>query len=268
MSSDSGMRLTAAASEALWQRWTRDGDASARDRLVLAYTPLVRYLATRKLRELPGHCELDDLVSCGLVALLEAVDRFDPTRGASFEHYAWTRVQGAIVDELRRIDWAARSVRREQRRIELTHDALVARQGAAPTRAELAEALGVDADELRERLDDVHRAELVSLSTPVSVEDAAMELGDTLAAATGQDEPERAVLRGERADVVRRAIGALSDRERRALALIHVEYAGGAAAGAELGVTESRVSQILAGARRKLREQLVAYDEAAEPVAA
>jgi RNA polymerase sigma factor for flagellar operon FliA len=268
MSATGGVRLTAAAAEALWRAWTRDGDAAARDRLVLAYTPLVRYLAGRKLRELPGHCDVDDLASAGLVALLEAVDRFDPGHGASFEHYVWMRVQGAIVDELRRHDWASRSVRREQRRIERAYDAFVARRGAAPTRGDLAGALGLEPEELVGRLEDVQRAELVSLSSPVHGDEATVELCDTVVAPAGGHEPELALLRGERAGAVRRAIGRLDDRERRALVLVHVEGAGGAAAGEELGVTESRISQILAGVRRKLGAELAAYDAAADAVAA
>ena len=76
----------------------------SRDRLVLAYSPMVNYLASRKARELPAHCVLDDLISCGLIAILEAVDRFEPAKGATFEQYIWTRVAGSIVDELRRQD--------------------------------------------------------------------------------------------------------------------------------------------------------------------
>ena len=98
--------------EALWRAWITGGDAAARDRLVLSYAPMVKYLACRKVRELPAHCELDDLVSGGLVALIAAVDRFDPAKGATFEQYVWTRVSGAIMDELRRQDWAPRSLRR------------------------------------------------------------------------------------------------------------------------------------------------------------
>jgi RNA polymerase sigma factor FliA len=91
-------RLSSPEAEQLWLRWKDGRDLRSRDRLVLAYAPMVRYIASRKVRELPAHCELDDLASAGLVALMEAIDRFDPARGASFEQYAWTRVAGALVD--------------------------------------------------------------------------------------------------------------------------------------------------------------------------
>ena len=93
-------RLTSSEAEGLWRNWKERGDSGSRDRLVLAYAPMVRYIASRKVRELPAQCELDDLASSGLVALMEAIDRFDPAKGASFEQYAWTRVAGALVDEL------------------------------------------------------------------------------------------------------------------------------------------------------------------------
>ncbi len=109
-------RLTGAEAEALWRAWKDRGDSRSRDRLVLAYSPMVKYLASRKARELPSHCELDDLVSCGVVAIIEAVDRFDPAKGATFEQYAWTRVAGSIVDELRRQDRVSRSSRTLARR--------------------------------------------------------------------------------------------------------------------------------------------------------
>ena len=106
----------------------------ARDRLVLSYAPMVKYLACRKVRELPAHCELDDLVSCGLLALIAAVDRFDPAKGATFEQYAWTRVSGAIMDELRRQDWAPRSLRRNGRAIERAREQWQLRTGRAAHR--------------------------------------------------------------------------------------------------------------------------------------
>ncbi len=150
-----GRRLTPAEAEALWRRWHDGRNRRSRDRLVLAYAPMVRYVAGRKARELPSHCELEDLASCGLVALMEAVDRFDPAKGATFEQYAWTRVVGAIADELRRQDWASRSVRRFGRRVDGARDEWIARNGSAPTETDLAGALQMDVSELRKGLADV-----------------------------------------------------------------------------------------------------------------
>ena len=154
----SAHRLTPAHAEALWRRWSERGETAARDQLVLAYSPMVRFLAARKVRELPSHCELDDLVSCGILALIEAIDRFDPRKGASFEQYAWTRIAGSIVDELRRQDWASRSVRRNGRKIEQARERLYARNGVQPSERELAGELKVSHGELRASIQDFERA--------------------------------------------------------------------------------------------------------------
>lgn len=263
-------RLAPCEAEALWRRWHDGRDKRARDRLVLAYAPMVRYVAGRKARELPSHCELEDLASCGIVALMEAVDRFDPAKGATFEQYTWTRVVGAIADELRRQDWASRSVRRFGRRAERTRGEWTARNGAAPSETELAQALQVDVSVLRTGLADVDRAELASLSAPVrsgSDEPSSTELGDTIGSVSGADEPEHATLSSERREIFSSAVAKLSERERSVLALVHVHELRGDDVGRLLGVSESRVSQILTGMRRKLKDELEAYDSAPRSVA-
>ncbi len=258
----SAQRLSASEAETLWRNWKDGRDARSRDRLILAYAPMVRYIATRKVRELPAHCELDDLASSGLVALMEAVDRFDPAKGASFEQYAWTRVAGALVDELRRQDWATRSVRRSGRRIERARDAFVVRCGTSPTESELARDLGLTVEQLRLELQEIDRADVGSLNAPTRSADDSMpaEVGDTVQAPAGEHEPEATTLASERSATMRHAVAKLSERERHVLALVHVHELPGAEIGRMLGVSESRVSQILAGIRRKLKDQLGAYD--------
>jgi RNA polymerase sigma factor for flagellar operon FliA len=258
-------RLTSSEAEQLWRNWKERRDVRSRDRLVLAYAPMVRYIASRKVRELPAHCELDDLASAGLVALMEAIDRFDPAKGASFEQYAWTRIAGALVDELRKLDWASRSVRRQGRRIERARDSFCARTGAMPTETELAAELGTTVDELRTTIDDIDRSEVGSLNAPArSAEDAAgVEIGETIQAPEGGHEPEATLLGSDRNAAMRAAVARLSDRERHVLSLVHVQELPGSEIGRLLGVSESRVSQILAGIRNKLKTQLEAYEAAA-----
>ena len=259
-------RLTSAEAERLWRHWKERRDVRSRDRLVLAYSPMVRYIASRKVRELPAHCELDDLASAGLVALMEAIDRFDPAKGASFEQYAWTRIAGALVDELRKLDWASRSVRREGRRIERARDSFFARTGTMPTEHELAGELGVSLEELRASADDLERSDLASLNAPArGAEDTAgaVELGETVQAPTGDHEPEAKLLHADRCSAMRAAIARLSEREREVLSLVHIQELPGAEIGRLLGVSESRISQILAGIRRKLKDQLDLYETAA-----
>jgi RNA polymerase sigma factor for flagellar operon FliA len=263
----SSNRLSANSAEALWRAWVDHKDRSARDRLVLSYAPLVKYLACRKVRELPGHCELDDLVSCGLLALIAAVDRFDPTKGATFEQYAWTRVSGAIVDELRRQDWAPRSLRRSGRAIERAREQWQLRTGRMPSDAELAQDLQIGVDQLHDQLKGLSRADLISLNAPTRCTDDAMpvEVGDTMEARPGEFDPELAALAGERAEVVRAAIASLSEREQTILVLLYVKQLQGAEVGRLLGVSESRVSQILGSIRRQLKEQIDLYDSVTPP---
>ena len=254
-----GRRLTGPEAEALWRAWKERGDARARDRLVLAYAPMVKYLASRKARELPAHCELDDLVSCGLVAVVEAVDRFDPAKGATFEQYAWTRVAGSIVDELRRQDRVSRSSRSLARAIDRTQERWLVQNGRHPNEKELAAELKIGIRELRDRSSELDRANVVSLNAPAGDEQSG-EVGETIGADPGPGDPDRALLNREKTDVFKQAMGVLSDRERDVLTLVYVGGLQGAEIGRRLGVTESRVSQILASARTKLRVELAAYE--------
>jgi RNA polymerase sigma factor for flagellar operon FliA len=253
-------RLAAHEAESLWRAWKTRKDSTARDRLVLSYAPMVKYLASRKVRELPTHCELDDLVSCGLVALVESVDRFDPVKGATFEQYAWLRVSGAIVDELRRLDRVSRSTRVMARSIDQVNDEYLSRAGRQPTEAELASELEVEVSTLRDTLGELDRANVLSLNTPTNRgQDQQTEIGETIPAPLEAD-PQRSVLTNERAAQFRAAMATLTERERMVLGLIHVRNLQGAEVGRMLGVTESRVSQILGAARSKLRDALESYD--------
>jgi RNA polymerase sigma factor for flagellar operon FliA len=263
LTSGSGRRLTPSEAETLWRKWSAGGDAEARNQLILSYAPMVQYLASRKARSIPAHCEVDDLVSCGLMGLVAAVDRFDPTRGATFEQFAWTRVNGAIVDELRRLDWAPRSVRRNERETEQARDRFQAKEGRPPTEAELAATIGVSVDELRERFGELERAAVMSLSQKVSGNEASVaEIGDTIEATELESDPEHALLARERAATLRQAIQSLPERELQVLASVHVHQIPGAEIGRLLGVSESRVSQILASARKRLQLAMSQYDRA------
>jgi RNA polymerase sigma factor FliA len=264
----SSSRPTAGTAEALWRAWIQNKDVAARDRLVLSYAPMVKYLACRKVRELPAHCELDDLVSCGLLALIAAVDRFDPAKGATFEQYAWTRVSGAIMDELRRQDWAPRSLRRNGRAIERAREAWQLRTGRLPSDEELASELEIDVDSLHNHLEGLSRADLLSLNTPARGTEEAMpvEVGDTIEAPAGEFDPELAALAGERAAVLRDAIASLSEREQTILVLLYVKHMQGAEVGRMLGISESRVSQILSSIRRTLKERIDTYDSVVPPL--
>src|SRR4051794_16328084 len=160
-------RLSPEDTLALWQQYKATGDAKLRDRLVLTFAPLVKYIVYKKAREMPARCEVEDFISCGLEALMMSIERYDPGKGATLEQYAWTRIHGAVLDELRRQDWGPRSVRRWERDMAKASDEFTALHRRRPTRTELAEALGTTVQELRRHQDEVTASDLTSLNTLV-----------------------------------------------------------------------------------------------------
>src|ERR1700728_518308 len=109
------VRISAAEALRTWREYRQTGDLKLRDQLIFIFTPMVRYIVYRKVREVPSHCDVEDFLSCGVEALIRSIERYDPDKGATLEQYAWTRIHGAVIDELRRYDWAPRSVRRLER---------------------------------------------------------------------------------------------------------------------------------------------------------
>ena len=253
-------RLTDGEATALWRAYAVDGDIAARDKLVLSYTPMVSYIASAKARELPSHVDVEDLVSSGLVALLQAVDRYDPAKGATFGQFAWTRLSGAVLDELRRHDPATRSARRLGREVERTRRAWMVEHEREPTPGEIAKALDVPQTELVSRLQELAQAETVSLNSVIAAGDETIEFGETIASDSPERSPEAAMLATERREALRDAVGTLSEREREVLRLVHVEHMKAVEVGRVLSVSESRISQILAGIRVKLGEHLARYE--------
>jgi len=253
------VRLTAETAEELWRRWHEQGDVSARDRLVLSYAPMVKYLAMRKIRGAPNHVSLDDLVAAGLLRLVQSVDGFRPDLGATFEQYAWTRVSGGMIDELRKADWAPRSVRRRQREVEEARSQLSLRLGRAPSTAEIAAKLAIEESEVESLMADVDQADVSSLNSVVhDGEEGGIEIVDTIR--SGGHSPEDAALADERAAVIREALTQLTDRERLIISMVFVEGRSAREASRVLGVSESRVSQVTREIRSKLAGHLDRYD--------
>ena len=243
----------------LWSRYERTRDPALRDRIILTLAPLVKFIVYRKVRELPGDAEADDFISVGLTALLQSLDRFDPAKGATLEQYAWTRVHGAVLDELRRQDWAPRSVRRWERDIERAVEEFTALHGRRPARDELAEALGITVQELQRHRDEVARSSVTSLNAVVlsdEGEGGGVERGDTLASDDELLDPEHAAGRTAAKERFRRAFAELPRREREIAVLMYVKSLTLVEVGQVLGVSESRVCQIHGRTKKKLREAL------------
>ena len=245
----------------LWLEYKRSGDLRVRNRLVMTYAPLVKYIVYKKARELPASCEVEDFIACGLEALMASIDRYDPARGATLEQFAWTRIHGAVLDELRRQDWAPRSLRRWERDINRVRDQFTAIHGRRPTREELADALGISVDELRRRLDDVVVSDVTSLNALVAFEEeSGVERIDTLVGGDADADPERSAMRADAKSRFRRAFDSLPQRQREVAVLLYVKNLTLREIGEILGVSESRVCQLHTQLKRTLRTELA--DEA------
>jgi RNA polymerase sigma factor FliA len=242
---------------ALWLDYRKTGDQGLRDRLIMTYAPLVKYIVYKKIRELPARCEVEDFISCGLEALINSIDRYDPEKGATLEQFAWTRIHGAVLDELRRQDWAPRSLRRWERDIARAREAFNALHGRRPTRVELAEALATTPEELATREHAISTSELTSLNTlVVSDEETTVERIDTLVSDDTRVEPETAATTTAAKERFREAFAKLPDREREVAVLLYVKNLTLREIGDVLGVSESRVCQIHSKVKRGLRERL------------
>ncbi len=255
-------RLSAEKTLELWRAYRRTGDTRLRDRLVLTFAPMVKYIVYRKVREIPARCEVEDFISCGLEALIKSIDRYDPDKGGTLEQFAWTRIHGAVLDELRRNDWAPRSLRRWERDINRARESFIGLYGRPPTDVELGEAVGLTVKELAVRKAEIARSDVGSLNTVVLTEDdTTIERIDTLQSGDRDSDPEFAAMREGAKERFRAAFDKLPDRDRKVAVLLYVYNLTLREIGEILGVTESRVCQIHGQLTRHLREQLQA-DEA------
>jgi RNA polymerase sigma factor for flagellar operon FliA len=242
----------------LWRRYKTSGDERARERLVVAYSPLVKYVAGRMGSGLPAHVEEADLISYGLGGLISAIERFDLSREIKFETYAITRIRGSIIDELRSLDWVPRSVRARARAIERANQKLEAKLQRAPTDEEMARELEMSLEEFQDALLQISNSTIVALDELWSTSDASgdsVSLLDTLPD-RGAPDPEAAVDQSELRDRIADAIAALPEREKLVIALYYYENLTLREIGEVLGVTESRVSQLHTKAVLRLRSKL------------
>ena len=226
--------------------------------------PLVGYIVTELLVRLPAHVRREDLESAGFEALVRCARSYDPAVGTSFAQYARIRVRGAVVDELRSADWASRGTRRAERRLSGAEDTLTQQLGRQPSPAELADHLGEDGQDLVRTRERVQRAAVLSLNALIG--DSDVDLATNLACAElGQEER---VIAGERAHVLHAAVQALPDRLRQVVTDYFLGERPMTEIAAEMGVSESRISQMRAQALELLREGLSRHLDGAEPAAA
>src|SRR3954466_2325623 len=250
-------RVSADEALALWSEYKRTGDVQVRNRLVMTFAPLVKYIVFKKIRELPARCEVEDFISCGLEALIASIDRYDPAKGATLEQFAWTRIHGAVLDELRRQDWAPRSLRRWERDITRARTQFTSNNGRRPTNEELAAALAITVDELRAKQDEISVSDVTSLNTLVVADDeTTVERIDTIAETNERMDPEHATTIRAAKSRFPAAFDALPQREREVAVMLYVKNMTLREIGDILGVSESRVCQIHSGLKKTLKTQL------------
>jgi RNA polymerase sigma factor FliA len=243
--------------QGVWLEYRRTKALALRDRLIVAYAPLVKYVAGRLGSGLPAHVEEADLVSYGLLGLIGAIERFDTERDIKFETFAMLRIKGAIIDELRALDWVPRSVRSRAREIERAIAELEAKLARAPTDEEIAAKIGVTPAELDESLTDISRSSIAALDELWSVSDAGdqVSLIDTIEDPTGA-RPAEALDETETKELLADAISRLPEREKLVITLYYYEELTLREIGEVLGVTESRVSQLHTKAVLRLKSRL------------
>jgi RNA polymerase sigma factor for flagellar operon FliA len=242
----------------LWRRYKRDGDDRARERLVVAYSPLVKYVSGRMASGLPAHVEEADLISYGLGGLISAIERFELEREIKFETYAITRIKGAIIDELRSLDWVPRSVRARARAIERANTKLEHKLQRAPTDEEMAAELEMTVSDFQDALLQISNSTVAALDELWTVSDASgdqVSLLDTLQD-PGAPDPANVIDATELKDRIADAIARLPEREKLVVALYYYENLTLREIGEVLGVTESRVSQLHTKAVLRLRGRM------------
>ncbi|MFR9731289.1 RNA polymerase sigma factor WhiG [Saccharopolyspora sp. MS10] len=240
---------------ALWQAFGEHRDQELRDRLVLHYAPLVKYVAGRVGTGLPSHVEVSDLVQSGIFGLVDAIEKFEPERGLKFETYAMQRIRGAILDDLRAQDWVPRSVRSRARDLERALERLEAKLQRHATDVELADELEVSAEELHDLFAQLQMTSVVALDDLISGSSGPASLAETLPDDRAEDPVAALVDRDSRRQLAE-AVERLSDRDRVVVTLYYFENLTLAEIGKVLGVTESRVCQLHTRAVLRLRGKL------------
>ncbi|HSX51761.1 MAG TPA: RNA polymerase sigma factor FliA [Cellvibrio sp.] len=217
------------------------------------FAPLVKRIAYHMMMRMPASVQVDDLIQAGMIGLIEASQKYDASRGASFETYAGIRIRGAIVDEMRRGDWVPRSVHRNARRVSQAVAAVEARTGRDATDAEVAAELGVELDEYFEMLQDSNGSRLFSYEETFGEEDSNIDASEHSSAFAS---PLEGIQRDGLKKALANAISSLPERERMVLALYYDQELNLKEIGLVLGVSESRVSQIHSQAAARLRNKL------------
>jgi len=241
----------------LWKSYLRDRNPRDREKLVLNYLGLVKYVASRLSAGLPDFVDMGDLVGAGMMGLMKAIESFDPLKEVKFETYALPRIRGAMLDELRSLDWFPRSIRRKARLLNMATEELEGNLGRAPTDGELAHHLELDLPDFYRLVGEISRSNLLSLEEEVRTrQDGTYTTVRDMLPDAKLPQADDVLADKELKELLVETLRGMPDRERLVLSLYYFEELTLAEIGETLGVTESRICQIHGKAVRRLRTRV------------
>lgn len=250
----------------LWQRYRASNDLQTENDLVEQYIPLVKAIVGRLAMTLPPHLEVEELQSAGVIGLLHALRNFKPNQGACFETYARFRIRGAVIDELRRNDWASRTMREKARRIQTAVMELEQRQSEPATERQIAAELKIPLEEYQRWLEEVRPTTFVCLDSASSSDEETSRAMAEIVCDPGQSSPLDDIERREMAELIAQRIKLLPEMQRKVLALYYYEDLRLREIAEAFGISESRVSQIHAQAIISIRAFLEKVERSSEAV--
>jgi RNA polymerase sigma factor for flagellar operon FliA len=244
---------------ARWREYKEKGDIETRNDIVLAYIDLVKRIVLRFKGSYSNYGQLDDMINQGMIALIDAVEKFDPDMGNKFETFASLKIKGAVIDFMRKQDWIPRNQRSLVKELNAVYDALYAEYGREPSKEEIAARMGVDTDQLEKILQK--RQNAMILSYEEAINEKMMTAFPLLTEQKELDAPEAEMLKDELKKQLTDAVGALGEKERLVVSLYYYENLKLREIADIMSITESRVSQIHSAAIMKLRHRIKAYTD-------
>ncbi|MFP4499699.1 MAG: FliA/WhiG family RNA polymerase sigma factor [Candidatus Hydrogenedentota bacterium] len=244
--------LTELQEKELWSRCKEHDDSTAREQLILQHMRVVKFIAGRMAIHVPNNVELDDLIGWGVMGLLDAVDKYDHTQDIKFSTYASIRIRGAIIDQIRSLDWAPRSLRNMARKVGAARDKLRQEQGREPTAEAIAEVLGTSVDHVEDTLAQLQTVQVLSLDDYLPSEESETRKVDMTG--TAAPSPVAMAQTKERRELLVKAILELPDQQQKVLNLYYYQELTLKEIGTVLEVSESRICQIHSAAMKRLRK--------------
>lgn len=246
--------MTEADEKECWRRYKEGGEPSARDQLILHHMRIVKYIAGRMAIHVPSNVEMDDLVGWGCIGLMDAVEKYDHTQEIKFSTYASIRIRGAIIDQIRSLDWAPRSLRTMARKVGAAREKLRHAEGREPSTDAIADEVGTTPEHVEETMAQLQTAQVLSLDDYIPSEDSGETRKVEMIGSNSAPHPAQAAENQERKERLVQAILNLPDQQQKVLNLYYYEELTLKEIGAVLSVSESRICQIHSAAMKKLRK--------------